>query len=150
MNKLNVVQYYPEQTEFRPYRRHSVGDKCTAASSGLSGLFANYYPRARRYALVESYDDNNYTIIPDGYTDKIVVGHCDIRPIDIVESRFFAPAHILLPGVLVKLRNGSIRSIKESDGHVVLDDGSVIHKDMPLRIMRRVDDSTRITSFLRG
>ncbi len=153
MNKL-VDSHYTllEPSSESPYRLYSRGDRVRASPAGeLANIFVNYYPRSRRFSIIEKVLDNRYIIHPEGYNDKLNVSHWDLRPVqDLVESKLYAPISCLLPGVSIRSRDNSIKMVMERRGDRVLcDDGCLIRKDTPVNIVRWRDDSTSLSAFLR-
>jgi hypothetical protein len=84
-----------------------------------------YYPTKRVRIISEHVFDKrpyHYVVQPLGTVEKLEVSHWDLEPLDTLqETRTFAPAGIVLPGVRVKqLDTGEIKMIKDPGATTVI------------------------------
>ena len=158
MNKLTgrpvLLEFDQKITPYRPYRKGEILQ--VVPNSQFAWIMKSHYPKSGGRVLIDSIcvmDDceHDYVVKPVGYSEELKISHWHVRPVNLCETKMFAPSSDLMSGVAVRdIKTSEQKVVKlVTENVVIFDDDSRSHPDVTVEILKRDDDADNITFFLR-
>jgi hypothetical protein len=160
MRSLGLDIYNPEYihktTLYRPF---TVGQDAAIIENCMLGRYIkSYFPESGgrvKILAVSVFDESikhDYVVRPHCCKDTLEVSHWHIRPVDLVETRLFAPIGLIIPGVTVKMINSGnmVRIMRHDKNATISDDNKRLNKSNIAVIMTERWDRPILETLVRA